>query len=153
MIGIQCNFLNFTLCLIAIFKNVFLGAKMNFPNDLKYTEDHEWVRVNGNIAEIGVTDHAQGELGDIVYIDIPDSEATISQGDSFGTIEAVKTVADLFAPVSGKIIEVNSSLNDAPETVNQDPYGAGWIVKLELSNPSELDALMDSAAYQAKLGH
>lgn len=153
MIGIQCNFLNFTLCLIAIFKNVFLGAKMNFPNDLKYTEDHEWVRVNGNIAEIGVTDHAQGELGDIVYIDIPDSEATISHGDSFGTIEAVKTVADLFAPVSGKIIEVNSSLNDAPETVNQDPYGAGWIVKLELSNPSELDALMDSAAYQAKLGH
>lgn len=126
---------------------------MNFPNDLKYTEDHEWVRVNGNIAEVGVTDHAQGELGDIVYIDIPDSEAEVSQNDAFGTIEAVKTVADMFAPVSGKIVDVNNALNDAPETVNQDPYGAGWIVKIEMSNLSELDNLMDADAYKAKLGH
>ncbi|MBX3042565.1 MAG: glycine cleavage system protein GcvH [Candidatus Kapabacteria bacterium] len=126
---------------------------MNFPNDLKYTEDHEWVRVNGNIAEVGVTDHAQGELGDIVYIDIPDSEAEVSQNDTFGTIEAVKTVADMFAPVSGKIVDVNNALNNAPETVNQDPYGAGWIVKIEMSNLSELDNLMDADAYKAKLGH
>lgn len=126
---------------------------MNFPNELKYTEDHEWLRVNGNIVEVGVTDHAQGELGDIVYIDIPDAEAQLSKGDTFGTIEAVKTVADVFAPISGKIIEVNNALNDAPETVNQDPYGAGWIVKIEMSDPSELDSLMDATAYQATLGH
>ncbi len=126
---------------------------MNFPNELKYTEDHEWVRVNGNVIEVGVTDHAQGELGDIVYIDIPDAEAEVAKGDTFGTIEAVKTVADLLAPVSGKIVEVNSSLNDAPDTVNQDPYGAGWIVKIEMSNPSELESLMDVSAYKAFIGH
>lgn len=126
---------------------------MNFPKDLKYTEDHEWVRVNGKIAEIGVTDHAQSELGDIVYIDIPDSEAKVTAGETIGTIEAVKTVADMFAPVSGKIVEVNTSLNDAPETVNQDPYGAGWIVKIEMSNPAELDKLMDADTYSANLGH
>jgi len=126
---------------------------MNFPKDLKYTEDHEWVRVNGKIAEVGVTDHAQSELGDIVYIDIPDYDAKVTAGDTVGTIEAVKTVADMFAPVSGKIVEVNTSLNDAPETVNQDPYGAGWIVKIEMSNPAELDKLMDADTYSANLGH
>lgn len=127
--------------------------KMNFPNELKYTDDHEWVRVNGNLVEVGVTDHAQGELGDIVYIDIPDAEAEVAKGDTFGTIEAVKTVADLLAPVSGKIVEVNNSLNDTPDTVNQDPYGAGWIVKIEMSNPAELELLMDATAYKAVLGH
>ncbi|MDT3740900.1 MAG: glycine cleavage system protein GcvH [Candidatus Kapabacteria bacterium] len=126
---------------------------MNFPKDLKYTEDHEWVRVNGKIAEVGVTDHAQSELGDIVYIDIPDFDAKVKAGETVGTIEAVKTVADMFAPVSGKIVEVNTALNDAPETVNQDPYGAGWIVKIEMSNPAELDKLMDADTYSATLGH
>ncbi|MDX9790220.1 MAG: glycine cleavage system protein GcvH [Candidatus Kapaibacterium sp.] len=125
---------------------------MIFPGELKYTDDHEWVRVNGNIAEVGVTDHAQSELGDIVYVDIPDSEAEVSKGDTFGTIEAVKTVADLLAPVSGKIVGVNSDLNDAPETVNKDPYGVGWIVKIEMSNPTELDSLMDSEAYKSFIG-
>lgn len=126
---------------------------MNFPKDLKYTEDHEWVRVNGKIAEVGVTDHAQSELGDIVYIDIPDFDAKVTAGETVGTIEAVKTVADMFAPVSGKIVEVNTSLNDAPETVNQDPYGAGWIIKVEMSNPVELDKLMDADTYSASLRH
>lgn len=125
---------------------------MNFPENLKYTEDHEWVKLEGNVGTIGVTDHAQGELGDIVYIDIPDPDATVNAGDSFGTIEAVKTVAEMYAPVSGKLVEVNSALNDAPETVNSDPYGNGWIVKIELSNPTELENLMDAAAYKAKLG-
>ena len=126
---------------------------MHFPGDLKYTKDHEWIRVEGNIGTIGITDHAQGELGDVVYIDIPDDSATLSVGDSFGTIEAVKTVADMYAPVSGKIIEVNNALNDAPETVNGDPYGAGWMIKLELTNLAELGELMDVTAYKEIIGH
>jgi glycine cleavage system H protein len=108
--------------------------------------------VEGNIGTIGITHHAQGELGDIVYIDISDETATVSVGDSFGTIEAVKTVADLYSPVSGKIVEVNGGINSAPETVNSDPYGAGWIVKIQLSNPSEVDALMDVNAYKQLIG-
>lgn len=126
---------------------------MHFPGDLKYTKDHEWIRVEGNIGTIGITDHAQGELGDVVYIDIPDDSATLNVGDSFGTIEAVKTVADMYAPVSGKIIEVNNALNDAPETVNGDPYGAGWMIKLELTNLAELGELMDVTAYKEIIGH
>jgi glycine cleavage system H protein len=126
---------------------------MKFPEDLKYTTDHEWVRVEGNIATIGVTDHAQGELGDVVYIDVADSVSEVSQGESFGSIEAVKTVADLFAPISGKVIEVNRGLNDAPDTVNKDPYGEGWMVKIEMSNPSELDDLMGVDDYTASVGH
>ncbi len=125
---------------------------MNFPADLKYTNDHEWVRVDGNLAVIGITDHAQGELGDIVYVDIPEDVAEIKSGDTFGTIEAVKTVADLLAPISGKIVEINTSLNDAPEVVNNDPYGDGWMVKVEMSNPSEVDSLMDVDAYKALIG-
>jgi len=125
---------------------------MVFPQDLKYTKDHEWIRVEGNIGIIGITDHAQSELGDIVYIDIPNPNATLKKGDSFGTIEAVKTVAEMYSPVSGKLIEVNNSLNNAPETVNNDPYGEGWIVKIELSDLSELNYLMDSEAYQKHLG-
>ncbi len=126
---------------------------MNFPDDLKYTKDHEWIRVEGNIGTIGITDHAQGELGDVVYIDIPDQNAVLNHGDSFGTIEAVKTVADMFAPVSGKIVEVNNSLNDAPDTVNNDPYGAGWMIKIEIANPAELNGLMDVKAYTQLIGH
>lgn len=125
---------------------------MHFPDELKYTKDHEWIRVEGNIGTIGITDHAQGELGDVVYIDIPDSGAVLNVGDSFGTIEAVKTVADMYAPVSGKIIDVNTALNDAPETVNNDPYVAGWMIKIELSNPADIDELMDVNAYKELIG-
>lgn len=125
---------------------------MNFPDNLKYSEDHEWVRVEGNIAIIGITDHAQSELGDVVYIDIPDDIDSVSAGLTVGTIEAVKTVADILSPVSGKVIEVNRSLNDSPDTVNKDPYGAGWIFKVEMSDPSELDKLMDVNAYKAMIG-
>jgi glycine cleavage system H protein len=125
---------------------------MEFPNDLKYTNDHEWIRVEGNVGTIGVTAHAAGELGDVVYVDIAEDLAEIKNGETFGTIEAVKTVADLYAPVSGKVIEINKALNDAPETVNNEPYAGGWMVKVELSNPSELDALMDVAAYKELIG-
>ncbi len=124
---------------------------MNFPADLKYTKDHEWIRVEGNIGTIGVTDHAQGELGDVVYVDIPDAAASVDQGGTFGSIEAVKTVADLYAPVTGKIVEVND-VNGAPETVNKDPYGAGWLVKIELSNLDEINGLMGVDEYKALIG-
>lgn len=125
---------------------------MNFPAELKYTKDHEWIRVEGNIGTIGVTEHAQGELGDVVYLDISDSVSSIENGEVFGSIEAVKTVADLFAPASGKVIEVNRALNDAPEMVNQDCYGDGWLIKIELSNLSELDDLMNVDEYKALVG-
>jgi len=124
---------------------------MNFPADLKYTTDHEWIRVEGDVGTIGVTDHAQGELGDVVYVDIPDAAATVAKGDTFGSIEAVKTVADLFAPVSGQIIEVNA-VNAAPDAVNKEPYDGGWLVKIKLSDPSELDALLGVDAYKALIG-
>ncbi|MCB0701572.1 MAG: glycine cleavage system protein GcvH [Candidatus Kapaibacterium sp.] len=125
---------------------------MKFPEDLKYTDDHEWVRVEGNIATIGVTDHAASELGDVVYIDI-EMDGVVSKGDTLGTIEAVKTVADLYSPISGTITEVNTGLNDNPEVVNNDAYGEGWIVKIELSDSSELDELMDADSYKASIGH
>ncbi len=125
---------------------------MNFPEDLKYTQDHEWVRVEGNIGTIGVTDHAQGELGDVVYVDIAADLEEIKVGESFGTIEAVKTVSDIYAPISGKVLEVNTGLNDNPEVVNQDPYGAGWMVKVNLANPAELNELMDVKAYLELIG-
>jgi glycine cleavage system H protein len=124
---------------------------MNIPSDLKYTADHEWIRLEGNVGTIGVTDHAQGELGDVVYVDIPDASATVAKGDTFGSIEAVKTVADLYAPVSGTITAVND-VNAAPDVVNKDPYGEGWLVKMTLSDPSELDGLMDADAYRALVG-
>lgn len=126
---------------------------MNFPSDLKYTTDHEWIRVEGNIGTVGVTDHAQGELGDVVYLDISDSLSSVTAGESFGTIEAVKTVADLFAPISGKVVEVNQGLNNAPEQVNQDCYGEGWLIKIEIANPSELNNLLTVDAYKALVGH
>lgn len=125
---------------------------MQFPEDLKYTKEHEWVKVEGNVATLGVTYHAQGELGDVVYIDIDDSVEEVAAGDTLGTIEAVKTVADLFSPLSGKVVGANEELNDAPETVNEDPYGKGWMVKIEMSNPSELDELMDVNAYKELIG-
>ena len=121
---------------------------MNIPANLKYSADHEWVRVEGNIAVIGITDFAQSELGDIVFVDIQTEGEELNAGDAFGAIEAVKTVADALMPVSGKVIEVNADLEGAPESVNSDPYVAGWMIKVEMSNPSEVDSLMDAAAYE-----
>lgn len=125
---------------------------MNFPENLKYTNDHEWIKIEANIGTIGITDYAQGELGDVVFVDIADDLTEINQGVTFGTIEAVKTVADILAPVSGKVIEVNRSLNDNPEVINKDPYGEGWIIKIEITNPAEIDSLMDVNAYKALIG-
>ncbi len=124
---------------------------MNIPENLKYTKDHEWIKIDGKVGTVGVTDYAQGELGDVIYVDINVS-GNINQGDVCGTIEAVKTVSDVFAPVSGQITEVNTSINDNPAVVNKDPYGEGWIVKIELSNPAELDSLLDVKAYKELVG-
>jgi len=121
---------------------------MNVPNNLKYTRDHEWVRIEGNTAYIGITDFAQSELGEIVIVDITTEGETIEKDNVFGSIEAVKTVSDLLMPVGGKIIEVNAELEDAPELVNSDAYGKGWMVKIEIINPSELDELLDAEAYK-----
>ena len=125
---------------------------MNFPDNLKYTKDHEWVLVDGDVATIGVTDFAQSELGDIVFVDISSQGDTLSAHEVFGTVEAVKTVSDLYMPVSGEVIEVNASLDSAPETVNSDPYGDGWMVKVKMSNLAELDGLMSHADYTAMVG-
>lgn len=125
---------------------------MSVPNNLKYTKEHEWVLVEGNIGTIGVTDYAQGELGDVVYVDIDPSLTQIKKGESVGTIEAVKTVSDIFAPFSGKIIELNQVIKDSPEVVNSDPYGNGWMLKVEINDASELSDLLDAAAYQALIG-
>ena len=124
---------------------------MNIPANLKYSNDHEWVKVEGNIATIGITDFAQGQLGDIVFVDIQTEGETLASGEVFGAIEAVKTVADALMPVSGKIVEVNPNLENAPESVNTDPYGEGWMIKVEFSDPSEIDALLDADAYKAIL--
>jgi glycine cleavage system H protein len=121
---------------------------MNFPETLVYTKDHEWVRVEGDTAFIGITDFAQHELGDIVYVDINTVGKTVGQHDVFGTVEAVKTVSDLFMPVSGEVLEVNSKLDSAPELVNNDPYGDGWMVKVKMTNASEAAALMNAADYK-----
>ena len=121
---------------------------MNVPTNLKYTNDHEWVSVDGNVATVGITDFAQSELGDIVFVDIQTEGEELGKGEVFGAIEAVKTVADAFMPVSGKVIEVNADLDGAPETVNSDPYGAGWMVKVEMKDAAELDELLDAAQYQ-----
>ena len=121
---------------------------MNIPSNLKYSNDHEWVSVEGNIATVGITDFAQSELGDIVFLDITCEGESLAAGDQFGSIEAVKTVADALMPVGGKVIEINPDLEAAPENVNKDPYGAGWLIKVEMTNPSEVDALLDAAAYE-----
>ena len=125
---------------------------MNIPANLKYTKDHEWVRIEGNEAYIGITDFAQRELGDIVYIDINTVGSEVAEGDVFGTVEAVKTVSDLFMPVSGEITEFNKGLDTQPELVNKDPYGGGWMVKVKMSNPSEVAGLLSAADYMALIG-
>jgi len=125
---------------------------MNFPENLKYTKDHEWISVEGDVATVGITDFAQSELGDIVFVDISTQGESLSQHDVFGTVEAVKTVSDLYMPISGEILEVNSGLDSAPESVNSDAYGSGWMVKVKLSNASELDGLMSAADYKAMIG-
>lgn len=125
---------------------------MNVPANLKYTKDHEWLKVEGNVGIIGITDYAQGELGDIVYVDINPGLTEIVIGETFGTIEAVKTVSDLYAPVSGKVIEINKKLNDEPQSVNSDPYGEGWIIKIEIADEGQFNDLLDASAYQAQLG-
>jgi glycine cleavage system H protein len=125
---------------------------MNFPSELKYTKDHEWVRVEGNEAFIGITEFAQRELGDIVYIDINTVGEEVTQDEVFGSVEAVKTVSDLFMPVTGTILEINSELNDNPELVNTDPYGKGWMVKVSLTDVSGLDQLLTADAYKALVG-
>ncbi|WP_311567146.1 glycine cleavage system protein GcvH [Porphyromonas uenonis] len=125
---------------------------MNFPNELKYTADHEWVRINGNEAVIGITDFAQSELGEIVYVDVDTQGEKIERNEVFGSIEAVKTVSDLMMPMTGEVLEVNEELEDAPELVNEDPYGKGWIIKVAIANPAEADELLDAASYQEKIG-
>ncbi len=122
---------------------------MNFPANLRYTKDHEWVSLEGDIATIGITEFAQGELGDIVYVEVDTIGKTLEAGDVFGTVEAVKTVSDLFLPVSGSVIELNAALSDAPELVNTDPYGEGWMVKMKVNNTADVDALLDAAGYEA----
>ncbi len=125
---------------------------MNIPINLIYTNEHEWVLVDGNVGTIGLTDYAQGELGDIVFIDIDPSLAEIKKGQSVGTIEAVKTVSDIYAPFSGKVLEINANLANNPEIINSDPYGEGWILKVEISDSSELNDLLDAAGYKALIG-
>ena len=124
---------------------------MNIPAELRYTSDHEWLKVEGDEVTVGITDYAQGELGDVVFVELPEEGTEVDKGESFGTIEAVKAVADLFTPVSGEVIAINEDLEDAPETVNKDPYGDGWMVKIKLSDTSELDELMDATAYESHI--
>ena len=121
---------------------------MNIPEELKYTEEHEWVRIEDNIAVVGITDFAQGELGDIVYLEIDTLDSKIDSNEVFGTVEAVKTVSDLFMPITGKVIEVNPSLEDKPELVNEDPYGEGWIIKVHITDESQIDSLLSSSDYK-----
>lgn len=125
---------------------------MNIPSELKYTKDHEWIKVEGDVATVGITDFAQGELGDIVYVEVETLDETLKQEEVFGTVEAVKTVSDLFIPLSGQIIEFNESLEDVPEKVNTDPYGDGWMVKIKISDSSEIEALLSADDYKALIG-
>lgn len=125
---------------------------MNIPGTLRYSEDHEWIKVDGDTAIIGVTDHAQNELGDIVFVEVETVGETLEANEKFGTIEAVKTVSDLFIPVNGEIIDFNEDLDTEPELINSDPYGKGWIIKVKMSNPSEVDALLNAEAYKSFIG-
>ena len=122
---------------------------MAYPADYRYTNEHEWVRVEGDVATIGITDYAQHELGDVVYVELPKPGAKLNAGQSFGTVESVKAVSDIYAPISGEVTEVNSGLTGAPETVNSDPHGKAWLIKLRIANSSELSKLMTAAAYEA----
>ena len=125
---------------------------MNVPTDLKYTKDHEWVKIDGDIVTVGITDFAQGELGDIVYVEVESLDETLEADAVFGTVEAVKTVSDLFLPVAGEIIAFNESLEEEPEKVNDDPYGDGWMIKIKVANTSDLETLLDADAYKAIIG-
>lgn len=125
---------------------------MEFPANLKYTKDHEWIRIEDGTGIVGITDYAQGELGDVVFVELPTVGVKVEQGKQFGTIEAVKTVSDIYAPVSGEIIEINSALKDSPEIVNKEPYHGGWMVKIKIENKSELNGLLDAAKYQEMVG-
>jgi glycine cleavage system H protein len=125
---------------------------MNFPSNLRYTKDHEWISLEGNVATIGITDYAQRELGDIVYVEVESIGKELAAGAVFGTVEAVKTVSDLYLPVSGVITELNPALANAPELVNNDPYGEGWMIKMNVSNPADVEALLDASAYEAVAG-
>ncbi|THV58895.1 glycine cleavage system protein GcvH [Flagellimonas alvinocaridis] len=125
---------------------------MNIPSELKYTKDHEWVKIDGDIATVGITDFAQSELGDIVYVEVETLDETLDKDEVFGSVEAVKTVSDLFLPLSGEIIEFNEALEDEPEKVNSDPYGEGWMIKIKISDASETDALMSADDYKALVG-
>ena len=124
---------------------------MNFPSNLRYTKDHEWIKMDGNVATIGITDYAQRELGDIVYVEVETVGKSLKAGEIFGTVEAVKTVSDLFLPVDGTITELNAGLANSPESVNSDPYGEGWMIKMTVNNPADVEALMDAAAYDAQV--
>ena len=125
---------------------------MNTPANLRYTSEHEWIRVEGNEAFVGITDYAQSELGEIVFVDVNTVGETVAQGDVFGSVEAVKTVSDLNMPVSGEVLEFNEALNDQPELVNNDPYGEGWMVKITVNTPAELDSLLDADGYEKLIG-
>ena len=138
--------------LFTIFGENYFFHTMNIPADLKYTKDHEWVKIDGNQATIGITDFAQSELGDIVYVDISSVGQQINQHDVFGTVEAVKTVSDLYMPVSGKVTEFNKGLESAPEKVNSDPYGEGWMVKVSITNAGEVAGLLSAAQYKELIG-
>lgn len=124
---------------------------MNIPADLRYTTDHEWIKVTGKTAVIGITDYAQSELGDIVFVEIETTGSHLEKGSTFGTIEAVKTVSDLFMPVSGKVLEMNGSINDTPDVINKDPYGKGWLIQIEIDDPAQVNELMDATAYSAMI--
>ena len=126
---------------------------MNFPENLKYTKDHEWIRVEGTIAVIGITEFAQGELGDIVYVEIETVGEIVEKEEVFGSIEAVKTVSDLFMPIAGKVLEKNNAIDTNPEVVNKDPYKEGWLIKIEMTNPADVNELLDASGYKALLGH
>ena len=125
---------------------------MNFPTNVKYTKEHEWIRLEGDVAYVGITDYAQEQLGDIVFVDIPTEGETLAADEVFGTIEVVKTISDLFLPVTGEILEQNEALADQPELVNQDPYGEGWLIKVKMSNPADYDALLSPADYEKLIG-
>jgi len=124
---------------------------MNFPSNLRYTKDHEWIKLDGNVATIGITDYAQRELGDIVYVEVETIGKSLKAGEVFGTVEAVKTVSDLFLPVDGTVTELNPALANSPESVNSDPYGEGWMVKMTVNNPADVEGLLDAAAYETQV--
>jgi glycine cleavage system H protein len=125
---------------------------MNIPAELKYTKDHEWIQIDGDVATIGITSFAQGELGDIVYVDVDTLDETVDRDEIFGTVEAVKTVSDLFMPLTGEVIEFNENLEDSPESVNSDPYGTGWMIKIKISDSTQIDSLLDADAYKELIG-